>query len=300
MFTPAPEFPSVDPAADIGTDLMRLVEWQVGFGCRYPGSEAHRTFRRALHEALGRFTDRVVLQEYEIPFLGTSVGCTNIAAVFRGNGTAGRGPVLFGTHFDTRLTADNEPSPELRAKPIPGANDGGSGTAVLLYLASDLARLSRDGALSRDVQLALFDAEDVGHLYGNPFSTGAEVYAARPPLPLPAEVVVLDMVGGREMVFDIDAHISRYRASFPITKTLFSLGAGIGPRAFGGAKPDPFKFIISDHAPFMTRGIPSCILIDIDYPEWHTLRDLPDAMDGASLALVRRVLLEFLGVRTSR
>lgn len=277
---------------------MRLVAWQVGFGCRYPGSEAHRLFRLALREALGRYAESVVLQEYEIPFLGTRVGCTNIAAEFRGNGASGSGPVLFGTHFDTRLTADNEPDPERRKQPIPGANDGGSGTAVLLYLASDLARLSREGLLARDVQLVLFDAEDVGHLYGNPFSTGAEVYASHHPLPLPEEVVVLDMVGGRDAVFDIDAHISRYRASFPLTKTLFSIGSSFGRRAFGGAKPDPFKFIISDHAPFMTRGIPSCILIDIDYPEWHTLRDLPDAMDGAALAMVRRVLLEFLTVRT--
>ena len=42
------------------------------------------------------------------------------------------------------------------------------------------------------------------------------------------------------------------------------------------------------------RGYPARVLIDIDYPEWHTHRDLPDAMSGESLVLMEDLLLAYL------
>ena len=45
-------------------------------------------------------------------------------------------------------------------------------------------------------------------------------------------------------------------------------------------KKDRLKYIVSDHTPFHAAGIPACILIDIDYPQWHTQADLPEAMSA--------------------
>ncbi|NIQ56304.1 MAG: M28 family peptidase, partial [Gammaproteobacteria bacterium] len=61
-------------------------------------------------------------------------------------------------HWDTRPTADNEDDPELVDRPIPGANDGASGVAVLLQLADVLSRHSPPIG----VDLILFDGEDWG------------------------------------------------------------------------------------------------------------------------------------------
>ena len=44
------------------------------------------------------------------------------------------GIVVIGAHYDTRIFADRDPDPSKRELPVPGANDGGSGVAVLLEL----------------------------------------------------------------------------------------------------------------------------------------------------------------------
>ena len=49
-----------------------------------------------------------------------------------------------------------------------------------------------------------------------------------------------------------------------------------------------------DHAPFLRAGVPSTLLIDFDYPPWHTTRDLPAECSPASLESVARVVLHVL------
>ena len=43
--------------------------------------------------------------------------------------------LLLGAHWDSRPWADQDPNPAARSRPVPGANDGASGVAVLLVLA---------------------------------------------------------------------------------------------------------------------------------------------------------------------
>jgi hypothetical protein len=49
--------------------------------------------------------------------------------------------------------------------------------------------------------------------------------------------------------------------------------------------------VYDDHVPFIQAGIPAIDLIDLDDPHWHTLQDLPEHCDPASLGQVGRVLL---------
>jgi Zn-dependent M28 family amino/carboxypeptidase len=203
---------------------------------------------------------------------------------------------LLGTHYDTRPIADREPDPRLRGTPIPGANDGGSGTAVLLHLLPWLAAASSEGALGADVAVAFVDAEDLGNIDGNPFSLGAERLAADPPAAVgrPDEVIVLDMVGGRDMVLDVDAHVFSHAPSRDLAAGLFRLGASLDLAPFAREKPDRVKYIISDQWPFLRRRVPACLLIDLDYPEWHTQADLPAAMAERSLAAIEAALKPWL------
>jgi hypothetical protein len=72
------------------------------------------------------------------------------------------------------------------------------------------------------------------------------------------------------------------------------LGRALSLPAFSFQKPDLYKWIGCDHTPFRAAGIPSAILIDIDYPQWHTTQDLPEFCDATSLAQIARVLEAFV------
>jgi glutaminyl-peptide cyclotransferase len=275
-----------------GAHILRLVAEQVGLGPRVPGTAAHDELARMLEERLRACAADVLVQEFEVGFRGERLHCSNVIGRFRATtGAQAEAPLLLGTHYDTRPQADREPDPALRGMPIPGANDGGSGTAVLLYMLPWL----RQAPLTRDVEVAFFDAEDLGNIDGKEFSLGAAYCAANPPWGTPPqEVLVLDMVGGSDMVFDVDAHILEHLPSRRLTNRLFGIGYAQGWLPFVRDKPRRLKYIISDHYPFTVRGIASCILIDIDYPQWHTQADRPEAMSAASLGVTEAALSLFL------
>lgn len=264
-----------------------LVRMQVELGPRVPGTAAHDGLAGRLHAALAAHAPRAFRQEFEVPFRGGRLACANLVGLFPCAGQPREGPLLLGTHYDTRPRADREPDPRLREVPIPGANDGGSGTAVLLHLLPRLAGLR----LRRDLLVAFFDAEDLGNIDGRPFSIGAAHLAAHPVAGRePSDVIVLDMVGGEGMVLDLDAFSLSHPPSRRLTADVFGLGAARGFAPFCGDKPNRLKAIESDHYPFLRRGIASCILIDIDYPQWHTQADLPGSVSPASLAVTAGVL----------
>ena len=267
---------------------MSLVHWQVGFGRRYPGSREHKLFRAALCECLESKVNLFHCQDFQVSLQGKQAACANLIGVFKAGGTPERGPLLLGTHFDTRKLADNEEDPSKRNEPILGANDGGSGTAILLHLLNILGRMK----FNRDILIVLFDAEDVGNIESNRFSMGARYYA-RHEAP-PEEVLILDMVGGRNMMMNVDAHILHHEGSRRLTEQIFSLASLKQYKPFIHHQKDKTRYIICDHIPFLTNGIPSCVLIDIDYPEWHTQRDLPAAMSADSLVMIEDLVLAFL------
>jgi glutaminyl-peptide cyclotransferase len=276
-----------------GREILGLVEEQVAMGPRVPGSPAHAALGQRLARELAEAGAEVTVQEFGVNFRGETLPCRNVVGVFRaeprGHGTAA--PLLLGTHYDTRVRADREPDASRREHPIPGANDGGSGTAVFLHMLPRLGAVD----LAGDVAVAFFDAEDLGNIDGKEFAIGAGWLAENPVAGFtPAEVIVLDMVGGRDMVLDIDAHILDHPPSRRLTVELFKLGSAQGWTAFTAEKPDRVKYIVADHAPFMKRGIGACILIDIDYPEWHTQSDLPGAMSAGSLGISEEALWLYL------
>src|SRR5262245_44136444 len=49
-----------------------------------------------------------------------------------------------------------------------------------------------------------------------------------------------------------------------------------------------------DHAPFLRAGVPSVLLIDFDFPPWHTAEDTLDKVSPRSLQIVGEVILESL------
>jgi hypothetical protein len=57
----------------------------------------------------------------------------------------------------------------------------------------------------------------------------------------------------------------------------------------------PRHFVQDDHLPLRNIAkIPTCDIIDFDYPVWHTEGDTPQRCSGASLAKVGWVVYEWL------
>ena len=125
---------------EAGSAMLDLVRMQTGLGPRVPGTPAHDELADRLQEALSPAARRASSgRSSTCQFRGVRLRCANLIGIFPARGAPSAGPLLLGTHYDTRPRADREPDPRLRELPIPGANDGGSGTAVLLHLLDRLA-----------------------------------------------------------------------------------------------------------------------------------------------------------------
>jgi glutaminyl-peptide cyclotransferase len=246
---------------------------QVEFGTRRDtGSPGWQQTGNYIIRTLQRFHWKVEEQEFE--YKGTLA--RNII------GRAGRGPiVIVGSHYDTRRRADRDPNPSQRHQPVPGANDGASGVAVLLELARSL-----DPALLRyEVWLTFFDAEDNGQLDGWEWVAGS-TYMANQLAETPAMVIVVDMVGDIDQQFYLEGN-----SDSALSMAIWTLAANLG-------YSDVFiterrHTLIDDHLPFARLGIPAVDIVDFDYPYWHTTQDTPDKVSPDSLYRVGHVLETF-------
>ncbi|MBC8067728.1 MAG: M28 family peptidase [Deltaproteobacteria bacterium] len=226
------------------------------------------------------------------PLDGRSYALTEIVAHLRPDATR---RFVLATHFDTRPWADEEPDPALHGTPVPGANDGTSGLAVVLALVPPLlARLPEHVGVS----IVLFDGEELGHPEDaeGGYCMGSRHLATRirdgaHPLLAAAELgIVLDMVGDR------DLHVLAEpgsRTQHPqLVEHLWQTAAGLGITAFD---PEPRgRGIVDDHKFLGAAGIPSVLLIDREYVAWHRTDDTLDKVSAQSLDAVGDVVLRGL------
>lgn len=273
----------------------RAMEWlvkQCAIGPRTPGSSGNAQLRADILALAGRcgLSATELCFTATDPFSDQPVELCNIVV------SAGpeQGPRLWlGAHFDTRPVSDKDPDPALRSQPLTGANDGASGTAILLHL----MELFAVQAPAQGVDLLFLDGEDSGSA-GQPqeFCLGS-AHLARTwqdfGSPLagepPAGVIILDMVGDRDLTIPMEQYSQRY--SPDLLDRVFRRAAALGLPAFA---PVPGPAVYDDHIPFIQAGIPAVDLIDFDYPAWHTTGDVPAACSPASLAQVGTLMVDLL------
>ncbi len=273
------------PAFDADSAFALLAR-QLAFGPRVPGSEGHAAQLEWMTSYLEARADTVILQRFEHTYPdGNRPTLTNVFVRFR-PGAADR--ILLLAHWDTRPTADYETDPERRDRAIPGANDGASGTAVLLHMADVLFRHSPPIG----VDLLFTDGEDYApdHMY-----LGAEHFAANLPAGYsPLYGILLDMVADRDPRYPKEGYSMEHAPE--VVARVWRMAERLGYRHHF---PDQRGIAVSDdHLPLNRAGIPTINIIDFDYGPgnayWHTLDDSLENVAPGGLGVVGSVLLELV------
>jgi Zn-dependent M28 family amino/carboxypeptidase len=218
---------------------------------------------------------------------GDTLLLTNVVARFRPRVER---RVLLLAHWDTRPWSDRSTDPAEYDVPVPGANDGASGTAVLL----ELTNLFHEQAPPLGVDLLFTDGEDYGPDSADMF-LGARHFARTLPLdPLPIYGLLLDMVADREGSFPVEGYSARHAPE--VVRRIWELAAQMG---YGTSFPTRVgEPIMDDHLPLIQAGIPVANIIDFEYGPghslWHTPRDLPENTSSATLGIVGEVVAELI------
>lgn len=266
--------------------IWGYLETLCGFGPRNPGSTGHLRTREFIKHIGAQFADEVKEQEFVYSPRGAApVKMVNIELSFMGR-EAGQ-PVLLGAHYDTRPYADEEQDRSLHSQPILGANDGGSGTAVLLAL----AKYFSENKPRRSVRLVFFDGEDYGYGTGAGRLIGSRYYTEQlrrqSPGNWPFSVLVIDMVGDEQL--EIFKESSSVKSAPWLVDRIFKVARELNHPQF---KNRTRYSLIDDHIPFSHLNIPSALLIDFDYPHWHKLSDTLEQCSPESLFAVFEVVAE--------
>ena len=276
--TPDDALPPEKTGGFDGKRAYALVAKQVSFGPRPAGSPALAQLQDFLQSEL------------------KSYGCTFETDSFGADTPAGRLPmknilvkvpgekpgiILLGTHYDTK-----------RLDNFVGADDAGSSTAVML----ELARLLCSQHVKYAVWIAFFDGEEAVHLqwqdpdnrYGS--RQMAARFAASGDLSKIKAFLLADIVGGRHLHFKRESDSDK-----KLTALVWSTAAHLGYNDIFLNQEFP---VSDDHLSFISRGVPSMDVIDLDNGPsgdvyyWHTPQDTLDKISAKSLAIVGHVLLE--------
>ena len=270
--------PMPDPVSFDGQRAYADVATQVAFGARIPGTEGHAEIQEWIREELAEAGWQVEVQESEA--LGHPI--QNIVA--RRNDESPQ--IIFGAHYDSRMFADNDADAANRSLPVPGANDGASGVAVLLELARTLPE---DTA---PIWLVFFDAEDNGNIEGWDWILGSREFVKNNIIQ-PRAVVIVDMIG------DADLNIYKERNSnAELMDQIWNTAKSLGYE--DKFIPEYKHSMLDDHTPFVEAGQPAIDIIDFDYPYWHTMQDTTDKVSAESLEIVGNTLWTWVAQQSTQ
>ncbi|HEV2021947.1 MAG TPA: M28 family peptidase, partial [Terriglobales bacterium] len=254
---------------------MQYVGEIVGMGPRPVGSSGHRKLEDYLRAHLK--SDNVETDEFTATTPAGAFPMRNYIARYPGTKD---GVIVIATHYDTIFSQ----------KDFLGANDGGSGTGLLLELANQFRGGKREGP---SVWVVWLDGEEAfqkwsatDSVYGSRHL--AEKWQKDGTAKKLKALILLDMIG------DADLNIERDSNSTPALLGVIEQAA-----TRLGYQSHFFRREIEvedDHRPFARAGVPVADLIDFDYGYgnafWHTKEDTLDKLSPRSLEIVGNVVLE--------
>jgi glutaminyl-peptide cyclotransferase len=280
--------PRVERPTFPGDRAYQLLVQQVGFGPRVPGQPGHARQLEWMKEWLAPRADTLIEQSFtQTTTRGATLQLTNLLARFNPHLTE---RVLLIAHWDTRPLADQSRIPADRTQPVPGANDGASGTAVLMILAD----LFHQQAPPIGVDLLFVDGEDYGPDTVDMF-LGARYFGAHQPAGYPPLYgVLIDMVGDADLRLPLEGYSQEHAPE--VLSRVWTLAREMG---YGGIFVEaPGGYVTDDHVPLNEAGIRTIDIIDFNYGPsnsfWHTPQDIPENTSAESLEVVGEVLAELV------
>jgi glutaminyl-peptide cyclotransferase len=286
---PVPALPASVPAFD-GERAFSLLVKQTDFGPRVPNTDAHRNCLQFLTMEFGKYADTVYTQPFT--HTGYDRGILYFSNVIASWNLSAQRRVMLCAHWDSRPWADQDPDPANHGKPVPGANDGASGVAVLL----ELARLLHEHPQAIGIDIVLFDGEDYGKVGDlQSYLLGSKYFARhKPPSITPEFAILLDMVGDAQL--EIPKEQYSIQSAPDIVNLVWSVAREVGSTAFIDAVGEA---VYDDHISLHEVGIRAIDIIDFSYPDhthryWHTVDDTADKCSPESLGEIGRVLLHLI------
>ncbi len=273
------------------------VKKQVEFGPRVPSTEAHKACGAWLVKEFKKYGAKVIEQDFKAQaYHGGVLEAKNIIASFNPE-TKTR--ILLAAHWDTRFMADEEKDETKQKEAILGADDGGSGVAVLL----EIARQIKANPINLGVDIILFDAEDQGNNSDdasviNTWCIGAQHWSNNPHVnSYRAKYgILLDMVGAKNARFTKE-EVSRTYAPTTLNK-IWTLAKNLGYSNYFADVNTPG--VTDDH--YFVNTVAKIPMIDIiNRPEnrkfghyWHTHKDNMDVIDPNTMKAVGKLVLNIL------
>ena len=266
------------PSEFNGPTAFTYLEKQMSFGPRIPNTPGHRQTGDWLLAELRARADTVIVQEIRhVTGRGDTLRLRNFFARFRQQATE---RVLFLAHWDTRPMADRSANLGQQRMPVPGANDGASGVAVLLGVADAL----KAHAPAAGVDLLFVDGEDFGDFAdSNDVLIGSRWFGAHQPAGYqPLFAVLFDMVGDKDLQIFQEGQSVAFAPE--VVQRVWRVAAERGhERQF---VPSVRHTLTDDHVALQKAGIHAIDVVDFDYPYWHTTEDTIDKVSAASLQIV--------------
>ncbi|GAB4145795.1 MAG: M28 family peptidase [Planctomycetaceae bacterium] len=266
-------------------------------GKRVSGTKGMEQQQKLLADHFRKFGAQVSLQSFDIahPLTGQPVRLANLIVTWDPDA---KERILIGCHYDTRPFPDRDPRNPRGL--FLGANDGASGVALLMEMAHHMKKSKR----KYGVDFVFFDAEEL--IFADPSQLGrgkddisnyfigskyfAKQYRDHPPKHRYLCGAIVDMVGDRNLNLYLEKNSLRYAPD--VTKRIWKTASSLRIREFVYREKHDVN---DDHMPLNTIAkIPTCDIIDFDYPYWHTTGDTPAKCSGRSLVKVGRVLMKWL------
>jgi len=202
--------------------------------------------------------------------------------------------ILLAAHYDTRPFPDRDLLHPQGT--FIGANDGGSGVALLMELGNEMPTLET----KYGVDFVFFDAEEFVYDEREEYFQGSGYFARNYRFQKHDYTykwgVLLDMVGDADLRIPQERHSVSWPTVRPLVADIWQTAKRLGVKEF---EPVVGREILDDHIELFTVGrIPTCDIIDFDYGPnhtyWHTEQDIPENCSALSLAKVGWVISEWL------
>ena len=294
----------VEPAVIVpifdADSAYNFIEAQVNFGPRVPSTPSHRKCGDYLISKFESYGATVLTQDVDLrAYNGDLLKARNIIAQFNPEKSD---RIMLCAHWDTRPWADSDPDKANHYKPLPGANDGGSGVGVLLEIARQLAAVpSKVG-----VDIILFDAEDYGlhendsHLWKkhrHSWALGSQYWSINPHVAgyNARYGILLDIVGAPGSKFLYEGYSTRFAEDVVYKVWQYADKLGYGNyfvQEDGGIITDDHYYVNS------ILGLPCIDIINCDPdspngfgPYHHTMKDDMQWIDKSALKAVGQTVL---------